>query len=52
LARMRIEPPPRDERSAIWRLLIETAAQRKSANVSPNLAGEWLRVRVPVDREH
>ena len=43
VARMQIEPPPRDERPSIWRLLIETAAQRKSENVSPNLAGEWLR---------
>ena len=43
VARMRIEPPPKDERPSIWRLLIETAVQRKSENVSPNLAGEWLR---------
>jgi CRISPR-associated protein Csd1 len=43
VARMQIEPAPRDERPSIWRLLIETAAQRKSENVPPNLAGEWLR---------
>jgi CRISPR-associated protein Csd1 len=43
VARMRIEPPPKDERPSIWRLLVETAAQRKSENVPPNLAGEWLR---------
>ncbi len=43
VARMQIEPPPRDERPSIWRLLIETAAQRNSENVPPNLAGEWLR---------
>jgi len=43
VARMRVEPPPKDERPSIWRLLIETAAQRKSENVPPNLAGEWLR---------
>jgi len=43
VARMRIEPHPRDELPSIWRLLIETAAQRKSENVPPNLAGEWLR---------
>lgn len=43
VARMRIEPPPKDERPSIWRLLIETATQRKSENVPPNLAGEWLR---------
>ena len=35
VARMRIEPPPKDERPSIWRLLIETAAQRKSENVPP-----------------
>src|SRR5580704_14951329 len=40
---MRIEPPPKDEWPSIWRLLIETAAQRKSENIPPNLAGEWLR---------
>ena len=43
VARMRIEPPPKDERPSIWRLLVETAAQRKSENVPPNLAGAWLR---------
>ena len=41
--RMRIEPPPRDDRPSIWRLLIETAVQRKSENIPPNLAGDWLR---------
>jgi CRISPR-associated protein Csd1 len=39
---MRIDPPPREETPSIWRLLIETAAQRKSENIPPNLAGEWL----------
>ncbi len=43
LERMRIEPPPREERPSLWRLLIETATQRKSENIPPNLAGEWLR---------
>ena len=43
VARMRIEPPPRDDRPSIWRLLVETAVQRKSENVPPILAGEWLR---------
>ena len=43
VARMRIEPPPKDERPSTWRLLVETAAQHKSENVPPNLAGEWLR---------
>ena len=27
----------------MWRLLIETAVLRKSENIQPNLAGEWLR---------
>jgi CRISPR-associated protein Csd1 len=40
---MRIVPPPRDESPSIWRCLIETASQRKSENIPPNLAGEWLR---------
>ncbi len=43
IARMRIEPPPKEEAASIWRLLIETAAQHKSENIPPNLAGEWLR---------
>jgi CRISPR-associated protein Csd1 len=41
--RMRLEPPPREERPSIWRLLIETAVRRKSENIQPNLAGDWLR---------
>jgi CRISPR-associated protein Csd1 len=41
--RMRLDPPPREEVPSIWRLLIETASQRKSENIPPNLAGEWLR---------
>ena len=40
---MRIEPPPKDESPSIWRCLIETAARRKTENIPPNLAGEWLR---------
>ena len=45
VARMRIEPSPKDEHPSIWRLLVETAAQHKSENVQPNLssAGAWLR---------
>jgi CRISPR-associated protein Csd1 len=43
LRRMRIEPPPREEIPSLWRCLIETATQRKSENIPPNLAGEWLR---------
>lgn len=41
--RMRIAPPPREERPSIWRLLVETATRQKSENIAPNLAGEWLR---------
>ena len=40
---LRIEPPPKDRHPSIWRLLIETATLRKSDNIPPNLAGEWLR---------
>ena len=41
--RMRIEPPPREQAPSMWRLLIETASQRKSENIPPQLAGDWLR---------
>ena len=41
--RMRIEPPPLEQTFTIWRLLLETAAQRKSSNIPPQLAGDWLR---------
>lgn len=41
--RMRLDPPPREDAPSMWRLLIETASQRKSENILPNLAGEWLR---------
>jgi CRISPR-associated protein Csd1 len=41
--RMRIEPPPRDMAPSMWRMLIETAVLRKSENIQPNLAGNWLR---------
>jgi len=43
LARMRVDPPPREDNPSLWRLLIETAVLRKSENIQPNLAGEWLR---------
>jgi CRISPR-associated protein Csd1 len=44
IARMGIEPPLKEDAAAsIWRLLIETAAQHRSENIPPNLAGEWLR---------
>ncbi len=40
---MRVEPPPREANPSIWRLLIETAVQRRSENIPPKLAGDWLR---------
>ena len=43
LERMRIEPSPREANPSMWRMLIETAVLRKSENIQPNLAGEWLR---------
>lgn len=43
LERMRIDPPPKDDAPSIWRMLIETAVLRKSENIQPNLAGEWMR---------
>jgi len=41
--RLRVEPPPREAAPSVWRMLIETAVLRKSENIQPNLAGEWLR---------
>lgn len=43
LDRLRIDPPPKDAAPSMWRMLIETATLRKSENIAPNLAGEWLR---------
>jgi CRISPR-associated protein Csd1 len=43
VAEMRIEPPPRGANPPLWRYLIETAVLGKRENVSPNLAGEWMR---------
>jgi CRISPR-associated protein Csd1 len=43
LDRLRIDPPPRDEAPSMWRMLVETAVLRKSDNIQPNLAGEWMR---------
>jgi CRISPR-associated protein Csd1 len=40
---LRIEPPPREAAPSMWRMLVETAVLRKSENIQPNLAGEWLR---------
>jgi CRISPR-associated protein Csd1 len=38
-----IEPTPWREPPSVWRLLIQTAAQGKSENIPPQLAGELLR---------
>lgn len=43
VGRLRLDPPPKDPMPPMWRLLVETAPQRKSENVIPNLAGEWMR---------
>jgi CRISPR-associated protein Csd1 len=40
---MRVEPPPRDGYPPLWRYLLETAVLGKRENVTPNLAGEWMR---------
>ena len=40
---MRIDPPPRDGYPPLWRYLLETATLGKRENVSPNLAGDWIR---------
>lgn len=43
LADMAIDPPPRDGWPPLWRYLRELAVLGKSENVSPNLAGDWMR---------
>lgn len=43
MQRLWIEPAPREQFPSVWRLLIETAVQRKTENIAPNLAGEWIR---------
>ncbi len=43
LERLRVEPPPKEEAPSMWRMLVETAVLRKSENIQPNLAGEWMR---------
>lgn len=40
---MAVDPGPRDVHPALWKYLVETATQRKTDNVPPNLAGEWMR---------
>jgi CRISPR-associated protein Csd1 len=43
LSDMHVEPPPRDGVPPLWRYLLETAVLGKRENVTPNLAGEWMR---------
>lgn len=43
LSDMHVEPPPRDGTPPLWRYLLETAVLGKRENVTPNLAGEWMR---------
>ncbi|MBK8908509.1 MAG: type I-C CRISPR-associated protein Cas8c/Csd1 [Rhodospirillales bacterium] len=38
-----IEPRPQQMAPSVWRLLVETAAQRKSDNIPPLLGGEVMR---------
>ena len=40
---LKIEPPPRYWPPSAWRLLLETAAQKKSENIPPVLTGAVLR---------
>ncbi|MCY1667793.1 type I-C CRISPR-associated protein Cas8c/Csd1 [Rhizobium sp. SL86] len=43
LSDMHVEPPPREGVPPLWRYLLETAVLGKRENVTPNLAGEWMR---------
>lgn len=43
IADMRVEPPPRGGTPPLWRYLQETAVLGKRENITPNLAGEWMR---------
>ena len=38
-----IKPPSEPEFYSIWQVLVNIAAQNKSANIPPNLAGEFMR---------
>ena len=40
---IRLEPSPWLRPPAIWRLLLETAAQRRSANIPPSVGGDLMR---------
>lgn len=43
LDEMRLEPAPRHPNAPLWHYLAEMAVLKKSDNIPPNLAGEWLR---------
>lgn len=38
-----VEPGPRNPNTGLFGYLIQTAVQRKSENIPPNLAGAWMR---------
>lgn len=38
-----VEPGPRNPELGLWGYLVQTAVQRKSENIPPNLAGDWMR---------
>lgn len=40
---IRLEPSPWSTPPAVWRLLLETAAQRRAANIPPALGGDLMR---------
>lgn len=40
---MRIDPPPRNGWTPLWRFLLELAPQGKRENVPPLIAGDWMR---------
>jgi CRISPR-associated protein Csd1 len=40
---LKLEPPPRNKPASIWRLLLELAPQRESADIPKHLTGEVMR---------
>jgi CRISPR-associated protein Csd1 len=40
---LKLDPPPRDKPPSIWRLLLELAPQRESADIPKHLTGEVMR---------
>ena len=43
LNNLALDPPPRDGFPPLWHYLRELAVLKKSENVPPNLAGDWMR---------